>query len=357
MLILTEGFPTYGGLAGRDLEAMAVGLEEVLDEQYLRYRLRTAEYLGEKLDAGGGGFRSPHRAGTPSTSTPARVLPDMAVERYPAWALANALYLEGGIRGVEIGSVDVRQAARRRGGDLPRHGAGAARLPATDVHAKSLRLRCRGDRRRQEERPGRARCAHRQAVPRTFATSPASAHGPEHRLRRRILGPRARRGGRGSAPPRPRRRRARTAPGRPRSASCPAAACSRWTCPATGWRRPPGRRPSPATRPACWACSTHWASPASCWRATPWGAPSRSRWPWRRPGGWPGLLLVGTGARLRIAPALLEASADPARRAEVSGMMAASCFGPAASDEARQVMARDVAGHGARRPPRRLHRL
>lgn len=57
-----------------------------------------------------------------------------------------------------------------------------------------------------------------------------------------------------------------------------------------------------------------------------------------------GLLLVGTGARLRIAPALLEASADPARTAEVSGMMAASCFGPAASEEARQVLARDVAG-------------
>jgi pimeloyl-ACP methyl ester carboxylesterase len=57
-----------------------------------------------------------------------------------------------------------------------------------------------------------------------------------------------------------------------------------------------------------------------------------------------GLLLVGTGARLRIAPALLEASADPARKVEVSGMMAASCFGPAASEEARQVVARDVAG-------------
>jgi tryptophanase len=104
MLILTEGFPTYGGLAGRDLEAMAVGLEEVLDEQYLRYRLRTAEYLGEKLDAIGVGFVRP--TGGHAVYIDARsVLPDMPVDSYPAWALANALYLGGGIRGVEIGSV------------------------------------------------------------------------------------------------------------------------------------------------------------------------------------------------------------------------------------------------------------
>jgi tryptophanase len=104
LLILTEGFPTYGGLAGYDLEAIATGLEEVLDEKYLRYRIRSTEYLAEKVNA----------AGIPTVRPPgghavyldaAALLPHIPPHEYPAQALAVELYRAGGVRGVEIGTV------------------------------------------------------------------------------------------------------------------------------------------------------------------------------------------------------------------------------------------------------------
>jgi tryptophanase len=104
LLILTEGFPTYGGLAGYDMDAIAVGLEEVLDEDYLRYRIRSTAYLAEKAEA----------AGVPTVRPPGghavyldakALLTHIPASQYPAQALAVELYRVGGVRGVEIGSV------------------------------------------------------------------------------------------------------------------------------------------------------------------------------------------------------------------------------------------------------------
>jgi tyrosine phenol-lyase len=104
LLVITEGFPTYGGLAGRDLDAIAVGLREVLDEHYLDYRLLSTRYVVERLHAAGIPVVRP--AGGHAVYLDARrFLPHIEPLQYPGQSLAVELYLEGGIRAVEIGTV------------------------------------------------------------------------------------------------------------------------------------------------------------------------------------------------------------------------------------------------------------
>ncbi|HEY1732153.1 MAG TPA: tryptophanase [Terriglobales bacterium] len=111
LLILTEGYPTYGGLAGRDLEAIAVGVQESLEEDYLRYRIASTAYLGNHIAEQGVPIVQP--PGGHAIYLDARAfLPHIPLAEFPGVALAAELYLEGGIRSVEIGSLMFGQAAK-----------------------------------------------------------------------------------------------------------------------------------------------------------------------------------------------------------------------------------------------------
>jgi tyrosine phenol-lyase len=111
LLILTEGFPTYGGLAGRDLDAIAVGLNEALEEEYLKYRIASTAFLGNHIAKEGVPIVQP--PGGHAIYLDARAfLPHIPTSQFPGVALANELYLEGGIRSVEIGTLMFGQHAQ-----------------------------------------------------------------------------------------------------------------------------------------------------------------------------------------------------------------------------------------------------
>ena len=111
LLILTEGFPTYGGLAGRDLEAIAVGLNEALEEEYLKYRIASTAFLGNHIASEGVPIVQP--PGGHAIYLDARAfLPHVPLSQFPGVALANELYLEGGIRSIEIGTLMFGQHAQ-----------------------------------------------------------------------------------------------------------------------------------------------------------------------------------------------------------------------------------------------------
>jgi hypothetical protein len=150
LLILTEGYPTYGGLAGRDLEAIAVGIQEALEEDYLRYRIASTAYLGDHIAAEGVPIVQP--PGGHAIYLDARAfLPHIPQEQFPGVALAAELYLVGGVRSVEIGTLMFAGSAQM---DLVRSkvpqerclvGPGAAGNSAARLYAEPHRLPGGGD--------------------------------------------------------------------------------------------------------------------------------------------------------------------------------------------------------------------
>ncbi len=118
LMVLTEGFPTYGGLAGRDMEALAVGLEEVLDESYLRYRVRSVEYFGSGIEACG--FRVVKPFGGHAVYIDAgKSLPHIPALQYPGQSLCVELYRRMGLRAVEVGSVMLGRRDHETGHETP----------------------------------------------------------------------------------------------------------------------------------------------------------------------------------------------------------------------------------------------
>lgn len=118
LMVITEGFPTYGGLAGRDLEALAVGLQEILSEEYLSYRIRSVAYFGEGIEEAGFSVVKPF-GGHAVYIDAAKSLPHLAPLEFPGQSLSVALFESIGIRGVEVGSVMLGKTHPDTGQDEP----------------------------------------------------------------------------------------------------------------------------------------------------------------------------------------------------------------------------------------------
>jgi tryptophanase len=117
-MVITEGFPTYGGLTGRDLEALAVGIEEVLDENYLAYRIRSVRYFGEGIESAGFHVVKPF-GGHAVYINAAKTLPHLPPSVFPGQSLSVALYEAVGIRSVEVGSVMLGRLDQKTGKEIP----------------------------------------------------------------------------------------------------------------------------------------------------------------------------------------------------------------------------------------------